>query len=76
MLPGLADLCFDGEPVPSSCHVRQDGLHSKIWLALGHSPTLRGLFPTLKRSHNAPPLLGALFKLSLSVSLMTSGLKN
>jgi hypothetical protein len=26
----LADLGFDGEPVPSLCHVRQDGLHSQI----------------------------------------------
>ena len=51
----LADLCFDGEPVPSFCHVRQDGLHPQIWLAFGHSPTLRGMFLTLSRTHNALP---------------------
>jgi hypothetical protein len=30
-------------------------LHSQIWLAFGHSPTLRGLFLTLNRTHNALP---------------------
>jgi transposase len=51
----LVGLCFDRQPVPCSCHVHQDGLDSQIRLALGHSPTLRGLFLALNRMHNALP---------------------
>lgn len=54
--PLLIDLGFNRQPVPSSCHVRQDGLHSRIWRALRHLPTFCSVLLTFNRIHNAPPL--------------------
>jgi hypothetical protein len=51
----LADLGFERQPVPSSCHVNQDGLHSRIWRILRHLSTFSSAFLTLDRIHNATP---------------------
>jgi hypothetical protein len=51
----LADLGFKRQSVPSSCHVDQNGLHSRIWRTLRHLPTLSSAFSTLDRIHNPTP---------------------
>jgi hypothetical protein len=51
----LADLGFKRQSVPSSCHVDQNGLHSRIWRTLRHLPTLSSAFSTLDRIHNLRP---------------------
>jgi hypothetical protein len=38
----LADLSFKRQSVPGSCHVNQDGLHSRIWRTLRHLPSRGG----------------------------------
>src|SRR5262245_57627600 len=51
----LTDFDFDRQPVPSSCHVDQNGLHSRIWRTLRHLPTFRSVCLTLDRIHNPTP---------------------
>jgi putative ABC transport system substrate-binding protein len=56
-----ADLSFDCQPVPSSCHVHQDDLHSRVRRAPSHSPTFSGVLLTFGGIHNAllSPFVGS-----------------
>jgi hypothetical protein len=48
----LEVLGFKRQPIPHSCHVDEDSLHSRIWCAISHQPAFNGVLSAFHRSNH------------------------